>query len=41
ALVSKIISEHEGWVSVDSGPGRTVFRISLPVAPREADRGKG
>ncbi|NNL35260.1 MAG: PAS domain-containing sensor histidine kinase, partial [Silicimonas sp.] len=34
ALVSKIISEHEGWVSVDSGPGRTVFRISLPVAPR-------
>ncbi|NND21858.1 MAG: PAS domain-containing protein [Silicimonas sp.] len=41
ALVSKIISEHDGWVSVDSGPGRTVFRISLPVAPREADRGKG
>ena len=36
ALVSKIISEHDGWVSVDSVPGRTVFRISLPVAPKES-----
>lgn len=35
ALVSKIISEHGGWIAVDSGPGRTVFRISLPVAPKE------
>ena len=35
ALVSKIISDHEGWISVDSTPGHTVFRISLPVAPRE------
>lgn len=34
ALVSKIISEHDGWISVESVPGRTVFRISLPVAPR-------
>lgn len=34
ALVSKIISDHEGWISVDSAPGRTVFRISLPLAPR-------
>ncbi len=34
ALVSKIISDHEGWISVDSVPGKTVFRISLPVAPR-------
>ena len=33
ALVSKIITEHEGWVSVDSKPGRTAFRISLPKAP--------
>ena len=32
ALVSKIIGEHEGWISVDSAPGRTVFRLSLPVA---------
>jgi len=35
ALVSKIITDHEGWLAVDSVPGRTVFRISLPVAPKE------
>lgn len=35
ALVSKIISDHDGWISVDFVPGRTVFRISLPVAPKE------
>lgn len=35
ALVSKIISDHEGWISVDSVPGKTVFRISLPVAPKD------
>ncbi|MDE0589566.1 ATP-binding protein [Halocynthiibacter sp. C4] len=34
ALVSKIISEHQGWIAVDSAPGRTVFRLSLPVAPK-------
>ncbi len=33
ALVSKIISEHGGWISVTSVPGRTVFRLSLPRAP--------
>jgi len=32
ALVSKIISEHGAWISVDSAPGRTLFRISLPLA---------
>ncbi|SLN18429.1 Nitrogen regulation protein NR(II) [Pseudoruegeria aquimaris] len=36
ALVSKIISEHDGWIAVDSVPGRTVFRVSLPVAPKES-----
>ena len=35
ALVSKIITDHEGWITVDSVPGRTVFRVSLPMAPRE------
>ncbi|AHM05183.1 Nitrogen regulation protein NR(II) [Roseibacterium elongatum DSM 19469] len=35
ALISKIISDHDGWIAVDSVPGRTVFRISLPIAPRE------
>ena len=41
ALVSKIISDHDGWISVDSVPGRTVFRISLPVAPKEDGRAAG
>jgi two-component system nitrogen regulation sensor histidine kinase GlnL len=32
ALAAKIISDHDGWISVSSVPGRTVFRISLPRA---------
>ncbi len=36
ALVSKILSDHDGWISVDSVPGRTVFRISLPKAPKNS-----
>ncbi|MGQ0610404.1 MAG: two-component system sensor histidine kinase NtrB [Paracoccaceae bacterium] len=36
ALVAKIIADHQGWISLDSQPGRTVFRISLPLAPRAA-----
>ena len=35
ALVSKIISDHGGWITVDSTPGNTVFRISLPMAPKK------
>jgi two-component system nitrogen regulation sensor histidine kinase GlnL len=33
ALAAKIISDHDGWISVNSTPGRTVFRISLQRAP--------
>ncbi|MEX0303447.1 MAG: ATP-binding protein, partial [Leisingera sp.] len=36
ALVSKIVSEHNGWISVSSVPGRTVFRLSLSRVPRDA-----
>lgn len=32
ALVSKIISDHGGWISVTSVPEKTVFRLSLPLA---------
>ena len=32
ALAAKIVSEQGGWISVASVPGRTVFRISLPLA---------
>ena len=31
ALVSKIVSDHEGWITVTSVPGKTVFRLSLPM----------
>lgn len=31
ALVSKIISDHGGWISVSSVPGKTVFKISLAM----------
>ncbi len=37
SLVSKIISDHDGWITVDSIPGRTTFRISLPVAPKSTE----
>ncbi|MCC7274184.1 MAG: PAS domain-containing protein [Alphaproteobacteria bacterium] len=33
ALVSKIVADHGGWITAESAPGRTVFRLSLPVAP--------
>ncbi|WP_224814870.1 nitrogen regulation protein NR(II) [Hasllibacter sp. MH4015] len=36
ALIAKIVADHEGWISVDSVPGHTVFRISLPTAPKDA-----
>jgi len=39
ALASKIISDHGGWIAVDSVPGRTVFRVSLPMAPRDSAAG--
>ena len=35
ALVSKIITDHGGLIGVESVPGRTVFRISLPMAPKD------
>lgn len=36
ALTAKIISDHGGWISVKSVPGKTVFKISLPLAPKYA-----
>lgn len=40
ALVSKLIGDIGGWISVESVPGRTVFRISLPEAPRDTQTGE-
>ena len=40
ALVAKIIGDHGGLIEVDSRPGRTEFRLHLPVlADEEADAG--
>ncbi|MGJ8546672.1 MAG: two-component system sensor histidine kinase NtrB [Sulfitobacter sp.] len=36
ALTAKIISDHGGWISLSSVPGKTVFRISLPRAEKES-----
>jgi two-component system nitrogen regulation sensor histidine kinase GlnL len=36
ALVAKIIGDHGGVLDLDSRPGRTRFRILLPVAARPA-----
>jgi len=32
ALVSKIVNDHSGWINVSSTPGRTIMKISLPIA---------
>lgn len=37
ALVGKIVTEHGGRIAVESQPGRTMFRVSLPLA-REGER---
>ena len=35
ALVSKIVAEHNGWISVASKPGETAFRLSLSRVPKD------
>ncbi|HHB80424.1 MAG TPA: PAS domain-containing sensor histidine kinase, partial [Aliiroseovarius sp.] len=40
ALVSKILSEHGAWINVESAPGRTCFRISLPLAVGKGAAGR-
>jgi two-component system, NtrC family, nitrogen regulation sensor histidine kinase GlnL len=40
ALVAKILGDHGGLIEVDSRPGRTEFRLHLPVlSERESDPG--
>jgi two-component system nitrogen regulation sensor histidine kinase GlnL len=39
ALVAKLITDQGGLIECDSRPGRTTFRLSLPVPPRRADQG--
>ena len=33
ALVSKVMSAHGGLIEIDSQPGRTEFKLLLPVPP--------
>ena len=40
ALVSKLIGDIGGWLSVESVPGRTVFRVSLPLVPKDYATGE-
>ncbi|MBM3556499.1 MAG: two-component sensor histidine kinase [Alphaproteobacteria bacterium] len=39
ALVAKLVNDHGGVVECDSQPGRTLFRIRLPVAREGEGRG--
>jgi two-component system nitrogen regulation sensor histidine kinase GlnL len=41
ALAARIIAAHDGWITVTSRPGHTVFRISLPVAQGTVSRRDG
>jgi two-component system nitrogen regulation sensor histidine kinase GlnL len=38
ALVAKVIGDHGGIIEFDSQPRRTVFRVFLPVVPRDSPR---
>ena len=38
ALVAKIVSDHGGLIEVDSRPGRTEFRLHLPMLTDDAAR---
>jgi two-component system, NtrC family, nitrogen regulation sensor histidine kinase GlnL len=33
ALVAKIVGDHGGVIECDSVPGRTIFRVLLPIIP--------
>lgn len=33
ALVARLVAAHDGMVDFESSPGRTVFRVLLPIAP--------
>jgi len=41
ALVAKIIGDHGGLIEVDSRPGRTEFRLHLPVLDEDESDGGG
>lgn len=38
ALVAKLVADQGGLIECDSRPGRTVFRLSLPLPPQQSRR---
>jgi PAS domain S-box-containing protein len=39
AIVHSIVSEHQGTIHVESRPGKTTFRVVLPIEPRASHSG--
>lgn len=39
SIVHRIVSDHDGVIAFESRPGRTVFRVTLPIDPRPAPEG--
>jgi two-component system nitrogen regulation sensor histidine kinase GlnL len=37
-LVAKLVADHDGMIDFESEPGRTVFRVRLPVEPPQTPR---
>jgi signal transduction histidine kinase len=40
SITHRIVTDHGGTIDVDSVPGRSLFRVALPLAPLPAPRGK-
>ena len=38
ALVAKLVGAHGGLIDFETEPGRTVFRVLLPIASEEGPR---
>jgi two-component system sensor histidine kinase HydH len=39
AIVRKVVDAHDGRIDATSVPGRTTFRVTLPVAPFRPSEG--
>ncbi len=39
AIVAAVVAAHDGTVTVDSGPGGTLFAVRLPLGPVDGHRG--
>jgi len=39
AVVGKMVNDHGGIIEFDSAPGRTVFRVMLPMAKSDPEEG--